>query len=61
MSLTGVWMTGLRSILLVDEVEDGALVDGEEGREQEAIRTLRRAVALAPNSETAWQMLGYSY
>jgi TolB-like protein len=34
---------------------------GEEGREQEAIRTLRRAVALAPNSETVWQMLGYSY
>jgi tetratricopeptide (TPR) repeat protein len=34
---------------------------GEEGREQEAIRTLRQAVALAPNSETAWQMLGYSY
>jgi eukaryotic-like serine/threonine-protein kinase len=34
---------------------------GEEGREQQAIRTLRRAVALAPNNETAWQMLGYSY
>jgi eukaryotic-like serine/threonine-protein kinase len=34
---------------------------GEEGREQEAIRTLRRAVALAPNNDTAWQMLGYSY
>jgi serine/threonine protein kinase/tetratricopeptide (TPR) repeat protein len=34
---------------------------GEEGREQEAIRTLRRAVALAPNNGTAWQMLGYSY
>jgi serine/threonine protein kinase/Tfp pilus assembly protein PilF len=33
---------------------------GEEGREQEAIRTLKRAVALAPNHETAWQMLGYS-
>ena len=34
---------------------------GEEGREQEAIRTLRRAVALAPNNGTAWQMLGYAY
>jgi serine/threonine protein kinase/tetratricopeptide (TPR) repeat protein len=34
---------------------------GEEGREQEAIRTMRRAVAIAPNNETAWQMLGYSY
>jgi eukaryotic-like serine/threonine-protein kinase len=34
---------------------------GEEGREQEAISTLRQAVALAPNSETARQSLGYSY
>jgi serine/threonine protein kinase/Flp pilus assembly protein TadD len=34
---------------------------GEEGREQEAIRTLRRAVALAPNHETAWGVLGYAY
>jgi serine/threonine-protein kinase len=34
---------------------------GEEGREQEAIRTLRRAVSLAPNNGTAWQMLGYAY
>jgi serine/threonine protein kinase/tetratricopeptide (TPR) repeat protein len=34
---------------------------GEEGREQEAIRTVRRAVALAPNNGTAWQMLGYGY
>jgi tetratricopeptide (TPR) repeat protein len=32
----------------------------EGGREQEAIRTLKKAVALAPNSETAWQSLGYS-
>ncbi|MGA8763690.1 MAG: tetratricopeptide repeat protein, partial [Candidatus Sulfotelmatobacter sp.] len=35
-------------------------VYGEEGREQEAIRTLKQAVILAPNHETAWQMLGYS-
>jgi len=33
---------------------------GEGGREQEAIRSLTQAVALAPNSETAWQALGYS-
>src|ERR1700692_2843064 len=33
----------------------------EEGREQEAIRTLKQAVALAPNHETGWQMLGHSY
>ena len=32
----------------------------EEGREQEAIRTLKQAVVLAPNSETAWQSLGYA-
>jgi serine/threonine protein kinase len=32
----------------------------EAGREQEAIRTLKQAVALAPNNETAWQALGYS-
>ena len=32
----------------------------EEGREQEAIRTAREAVAVAPNNENAWQMLGYS-
>ncbi len=34
---------------------------GEEGREQEAIRSLRQAIAIAPNSETAWQVLGYAY
>ena len=34
---------------------------GEEGREQQAIRTLKPAVARAPNNETAWQMLGYAY
>jgi TolB-like protein/cytochrome c-type biogenesis protein CcmH/NrfG len=36
-------------------------VYGEEGREQEAIRALKQAVAMAPNNQTAWQMLGYSY
>jgi eukaryotic-like serine/threonine-protein kinase len=33
----------------------------EGGREGDAIRSARQAVALAPNNETAWQMLGYSY
>ncbi len=33
----------------------------ESGREQDAVRTAREAVARAPNNETAWQMLGYSY
>jgi serine/threonine protein kinase len=33
---------------------------GEEGREQEAIRTLKQAAALAPNSGAVWQGLGYS-
>jgi serine/threonine protein kinase/Flp pilus assembly protein TadD len=35
-------------------------VYSEQGREQEAIRTLRKAVSMAPNSEIAWQLLGYS-
>jgi eukaryotic-like serine/threonine-protein kinase len=37
------------------------VIYGEEGREQEALRTLKQAVALAPNSGDAWQALGYSY
>jgi eukaryotic-like serine/threonine-protein kinase len=36
------------------------VIYAEGGREQEAIRTLKQAAALAPNSETAWQALGYS-
>src|SRR5581483_11093704 len=36
-------------------------VYSEEGREKEAIPTLKKAVAIAPNSELAWQMLAYSY
>ncbi len=34
---------------------------GEEGREQEAIRNLRKSLEIAPNDEWAWQMLGYAY
>jgi len=33
----------------------------EQGRERDAIRTMRQAVATAPNYATAWQLLGYSY
>jgi len=33
----------------------------EEGREGEAIRILRRAVELAPNNPTAWDMGAYAY
>ena len=33
----------------------------EQGREAEAIRTGRRAVAVAPNNSIGWEMLGYSY
>jgi TolB-like protein/predicted Zn-dependent protease len=33
----------------------------EQGREGNAIRTLRTAVELAPNAETAWSVLGYAY
>ena len=36
-------------------------VYGELGREADAIRTLRRALVLAPNSEIAWGVSGYSY
>jgi serine/threonine protein kinase/tetratricopeptide (TPR) repeat protein len=32
----------------------------EEGKEGEAIPKARQAVAVAPNNENAWQMLGYS-
>ena len=34
---------------------------GEEGREEQAIRTLKPAAVRAPNNETAWQMLAYAY
>lgn len=33
----------------------------EEGREGDAIRTLKQAVALAPNDVFAWDLLAYSY
>jgi eukaryotic-like serine/threonine-protein kinase len=36
-------------------------VYAQAGREQKAIRTLRKAATLAPNNETALQNLGYSY
>jgi eukaryotic-like serine/threonine-protein kinase len=35
-------------------------VYSEEGHQAEAIRMLRRAVAAAPNSDTAWEGLGYA-
>ena len=38
-----------------------AAASGEGGQEAEGIRAARRAVALAPNNEVAWEMLGYSY
>jgi serine/threonine protein kinase/tetratricopeptide (TPR) repeat protein len=37
----------------------GAL--GEAGQNLEAIKTLRQAVTVAPNSELAWDLLGYVY
>jgi tetratricopeptide (TPR) repeat protein len=49
---------------------DGQLVDGwialggacaQSGRNEEAIRALRTALALAPNSEMALDVLGYAY
>ncbi len=38
-----------------------AFAYGEEGQGEEAIRTGRQAVAVAPNSTVAWEALGYSY
>jgi serine/threonine protein kinase/tetratricopeptide (TPR) repeat protein len=38
-----------------------ASIYGESGREADAIRTLRRVLVLAPNSELAWGVSGYSY
>jgi eukaryotic-like serine/threonine-protein kinase len=37
------------------------VIYGEGGRELEALRTLKRAVAVAPNNAATWQALGYSY
>jgi eukaryotic-like serine/threonine-protein kinase len=37
-----------------------AFAYGEGGQEGDAIRTARQAVAVAPNSAVAWQVLGYS-
>ena len=33
----------------------------EQGRNLEALKVLRQAVTIAPNSETAWDLLGYLY
>jgi serine/threonine protein kinase/Flp pilus assembly protein TadD len=38
-----------------------AFAYGEEGQGEQAIRTGRQAVAVAPNSAVAWEALGYSY
>jgi eukaryotic-like serine/threonine-protein kinase len=32
----------------------------EAGKEQEALRAVKRAIALAPNNENAWQTMGYA-
>ncbi len=37
----------------------GALT--EQGRNLEALKTLRQAVTIAPNNETGWDLLGYLY
>jgi len=34
---------------------------GEEGREEQAIRTLKQAIVHAPNNEAVWQNLAYAY
>ncbi len=37
------------------------VIYSEQGRQAEAIRLLRHAVAVAPNDDTAWEGLGYAY
>jgi serine/threonine-protein kinase len=55
-----------QNALRLDPQSSEALVSlggiySEQGREEEAIPTMRRAIAAAPNNETAWQMMGYSW
>jgi serine/threonine protein kinase len=57
-------VTAQNALRINPESAEGLIALGtiyaEGGREQEAIRTLKQAVALAPNNENAWQGLGYS-
>ena len=54
-----------RAVALNQELADGWIAMGgahaQAGRIDEGIRTLRRSVELAPNSDFAWDMLGYAY
>jgi serine/threonine-protein kinase len=50
----------LKPDLLEGLISLGAILT-ESGRNMEAIRTLRRAKTLAPNSEWVWDQLGYVY
>ena len=47
-----------RSLAALQSMGD---IYAETGQNAQAIRTLRQTVALAPNSETSWDFLGYAY
>jgi eukaryotic-like serine/threonine-protein kinase len=54
----------LKALKINPELAEGLIALGavysESGREAEALRALRKGLALAPNSDTAWQMYGYA-
>jgi tetratricopeptide (TPR) repeat protein len=54
-----------QALTLDPQLADGSIALGavytQAGRNEEAIRALRRGVELAPNSDLAWDILGYAY
>jgi TolB-like protein/Flp pilus assembly protein TadD len=54
-----------RALAIDPRLPDGWIalgaVSSQEGRNEEAIRTLRRGLELAPNSDLAWDLLAYAY
>jgi TolB-like protein/Flp pilus assembly protein TadD/predicted Ser/Thr protein kinase len=56
--------TAERALAIDDQLADGWVALGgayaQAGRNEDAVRTLLRAVELAPNSDFAWDMLGYA-
>jgi serine/threonine protein kinase/Flp pilus assembly protein TadD len=54
----------LKALKINPQLAEGLIalgaIYGEAGREDEALRVLRKGLALAPNSDTAWQMYGYA-
>ena len=56
--------TAERALALDGELADGWIALGgaysQAGRNEDAVRTLKRGAELAPNSDFAWDMLGYA-